>query len=66
MRPLGRWCYHLGACLPEIAEPVVTIAANQQPFAEALAQAAHLYLLGDASEVGVEQIVGSVGSCERT
>ena len=43
------------ACL-KLPSLVVTIAANQQPFAEALAQADHLHLLGDAAEVGVEQI----------
>ena len=43
------------ACL-KLPSLVVTIAANQTPFAAALHQAAHLQLLGDAATVSVEQI----------
>ena len=38
---------------------VVTIAANQQPFAEALDNAGYLKLLGDADTVSAKQIVRS-------
>lgn len=43
------------ACL-KLPSLVVTIAANQRPFAEALDQASHLQLLGDAATVTVEEI----------
>ena len=35
---------------------VITVAANQRPFAEALAKAGHLELLGDAATVSAEKI----------
>lgn len=43
------------ACL-KLPSLVVTIAANQVPFVEALHQAGHLQLLGDAATVSVDQI----------
>ena len=43
------------ACL-KLPSLVVAIAANQVPFAEALQQAGHLQLLGDAAMVSAEQI----------
>ena len=43
------------ACL-RLPSLVVTIAANQRPFAESLAEAGHIKLLGDAATVSAETI----------
>ena len=43
------------ACL-KLPSLVVTIAENQRPFAEALHQAEHLQLLGEAAKVSAEEI----------
>ena len=42
------------ACL-KLPSLVVTIAANQRAFAESLAEAGHLELLGDATTVSAEK-----------
>ena len=47
------------ACL-KLPTLVVTIASNQKPFAEALDQAGHLRLIGDAKNVSTEQIQANI------
>ena len=47
------------ACL-KLPSLVVTIAANQRAFAESLAEAGHLELLGDATTVSAEKIRSAV------